>query len=152
MERADPKDYIWAQERNRESVLIRRFFADQLSHLGHWFWPTLRWSLPVVWLGLRIPHERLLRGYNRPAKKFLGDVDVFGGSLQASSQEEYRHYLDKVRELLSSKAHPTQVEWFATQDMIADGKAKWPPDLSYIAAAEVKAALLQCRRRPESRG
>ncbi|HWS86438.1 MAG TPA: hypothetical protein VN282_05725 [Pyrinomonadaceae bacterium] len=139
MEPADRKDYISAQEQNRESVLIRRFFADRGSHLTHWFWPALRWSLPVVWLGLRIPHERLLRGYARPPKKFLGDVDVLGASLRASSQDEYRSYVTRVREL-APEAHPTQVEWFATLDMIAERKARWPPDLSYIAAAEVKAA------------
>ena len=140
MEPARPKDYIYAQERNRESVLIRRFFADQGGHLNHWFWPALKWSLPVVWLGLRIPHEQLLRGYNRPPKKFLGDVDVFGASLQASSEDEYRRYVAKARELIPPEAHPSWVDWCAVLNMVYEGKTKWPPDLSYIAAVEAKAA------------
>lgn len=140
MEPADPKDYISAREQDREAVLIRRFFADQSGHLDHWLGSALRWNLPVVWLGLRIPHERLLRGYGRPPKKFRGDVDVFGASLQASSEEEYRSYVAKVREIIPPEAHPSWVEWCTVQEMVHDGKTKWPPDLSYIAAAEVKAA------------
>jgi hypothetical protein len=140
MEPSRPTDFIYAQERNRESVLIRRFFADQGGHLNHWFRPALKWSLPVVWLGLRIPHERLLRGYNRQPKKFLGDVDVFGASLQASSEDEYRRYVAKARELIPPEAHPSWVDWCAMLDMVYEGKTKWPPDLSYIAAVEAKAA------------
>jgi hypothetical protein len=140
MEPAHPKDYIYAQKQNRESMLIRRFFADQGGHLSRWFGSALGWSLPVVWLGLGIPHERLLRGFNRPPKKFLGDVDVFGASLQFSSEEEFRRNLTKNAELLPAEAHPTQIQWLAVLEMVYEGKIKWPPDLSYIAAAEVKAA------------
>lgn len=121
-------------------MLIRRFFADQGGHLNRWFWPALKWSLPVVWLGLRIPHERLLRGYSRPPKKFLGDVDVFGASLQASSEDEYRRYVSKAREVIPPEAHPSWIDWCAVLDMVYEGKIKWPPDLSYIAAVEAKAA------------
>lgn len=140
MEQAEPKDYIYAHEQDRESVLIKRLFADQGPHLTNWFRPTLGWNLPVVWLGLRIPHERLLRGYSRPPKKFLGDVDVFGASLQVSSDDEYRCHVQKVAELCDSETHPTQVQWLAALDFIYDGKIKWPPDLTYVAAVEVKAA------------
>lgn len=121
-------------------MLIRRFFADEGGHLDHWLGPALNWNLPVVWLGLRIPHDRLLRGYPRPAKKFRGDVDVFGASLQASSVEEYQRYVAKVREIIRPDAHRWWIHWCAIQDMVADGKVKWPPDLSYVAAVEVKAA------------
>gem|GEM_PF-6846290 len=65
---ADREDYIFAQEQNREPLTINRFFADRSSFLGHWFAPTLKWELPYVWLGLRIPHERLLKGLSRPPK------------------------------------------------------------------------------------
>jgi len=68
MEMADREDYIFAQEQNREPLTINRFFADRSSFLGHWFAPTLKWELPYVWLGLRIPHERLLKGLSRPPK------------------------------------------------------------------------------------
>jgi hypothetical protein len=85
MEMADREDYIFAQEQNRELLTINRFFADRLSFLGQWFALTLKWELPYVWLGLRIPHERLLRGFSRAPKKFLGDVDVFGACLETSS-------------------------------------------------------------------
>jgi hypothetical protein len=138
------KDYIFAQEKARELVTIRRFFAGHGGLLTDWFWPTLKWSMPYVWLGLRIPHERLLRGYKWPPKKFLGDVDVFGASLQASSVDEYRRYYKEVEELFTGggarKVAPGRVEECVIQDMIAEGKAKWPPNLSYIAATEVKAA------------
>jgi hypothetical protein len=138
------KDYIFAQEKDRELVTIRRLFADQGGLLGHWFEPVLRWSMPFVWLGLRIPHERLLRGYKRPPKKFLGDVDVFGASLQASSVDEYRRYYKEVEELFTDggkrKVGAGRVEEAVIQGMISEGKTKWPPDFSYIAATEVKAA------------
>jgi hypothetical protein len=149
MEPAEPKDYIYAHEQDRESVLIRRFFADQGPHLNHWFRPTLGLNLPLVWLGLGIPHERLLRGFNRPLKKFLGDVDVFGATLQVSSEEEFRRCLTRHAELSPPEAHPTQIEWLAIletvyegriKETVYEGRIKWPPDLSYIAAIEVKAA------------
>jgi hypothetical protein len=137
---ADLEDYIFAQEQNREMVTIKRFFADPASFLGHWFAPTLKWELPYVWLGLRIPHQRLLRGFNRPPKRFLGDVDVFGACLETSSLSEYQEYLTKFKALFPPTAHPTQIMSLTIQTMIAEGKAKWPPSLSYITAAEVKAA------------
>lgn len=144
MERPALKDYIFAQEKDRELVTIRRFFAGHGGLLTSWFWPTLKWSMPFVWLGLRIPHERLLRGHNRPPKKFLGDVDVFGASLQASSIDEYRRYYKEVEELFTEggtrKIGAGRVEEAVIQGMISEGKTKWPPDLSYIAATEVKAA------------
>lgn len=97
-----------------------------------------------MWLGLRLPHERLLRGYKRPPKKFLGDVDVFGASLQASSIDEYRHYYTEVEDLFTNggteQIGAGRVEEAVIQGMISEGKIKWPPDLSYIAATEVKAA------------
>lgn len=99
MEPANPKDYIYAKEQDREAVTVRRFFADQGAHLTRWFEPALKWSLPLVWLGLGIPHERLLRGFKKPPKKFLGDVDVLGANLQASSEDEFRRYLARSAEL-----------------------------------------------------
>ncbi|HKO95723.1 MAG TPA: hypothetical protein VJU86_01945 [Pyrinomonadaceae bacterium] len=140
MDEVNLDDYIFAQEQNREALTIRRFFADSLSFLGHWFSPTLKWDLPYVWLGLRIPHERLLRGFSRPPKRFLGDVDVFGACLETSSPNEYQEYLTKFKALFPPTAHPTQIISLTIQTMIAEGKAKWPPSLSYITAAEVKAA------------
>jgi len=107
MEPAEPKDYIYAHEQDRESVLIRRLFAGQGPHLTHCFRPTLGLNLPVVWLGLGIPHERLLRGFNRPPKKFRGDVDVFGASLWVFSEEEFRRYRASNAEQLPAEAHPT---------------------------------------------
>jgi len=100
----------------------------------------LKWELPYVWLGLRIPHDRLLKGFDRPSKKFLGDVDVFGACLETSSTNEYQAYLEKFKALFPPTAHPTQVISWTIQTMIAEGKAKWPPSLSYIAATEVKSA------------
>jgi hypothetical protein len=138
------KDYIFAKEKDRELFTIRRFFAGHSGLLTSWFAPTLKWSMPYVWLGLRIPHEHLLRGYNRPPKKFLGDVDVFGASLQASSIDEYRRYYTEVEKLFTEggtiKVGAGRVEEAVSQGMISEGKIKWPPDLSYIAATEVKAA------------
>lgn len=145
METSGPDDYIFAQERNRETVTINRMFVDGGDMLGDWIGPALKWNMPFVWMGLRIPQERLLRGYARPPKKFLGDVDVFGASLQAVSREEYLRYVEGVRGILGPKAHPATVEQCVAQDMILEGKTKWPPDLSYVAAAEVKAAYFNAR-------
>lgn len=52
MEKVDLKDYIFAQEQNREALTINRFFADRLSVLGLWFARTLTWGLPlcVAWV------------------------------------------------------------------------------------------------------
>jgi hypothetical protein len=144
MKTPELKDYIFAQEKDRELVTIRRFFADGGGLLGRWFEASLGLSMPYVWLGLRIPHERLLRGYRRPPKKFLGDVDVFGASLQASSLEEYRRYRSEVKDLFTSggtkECPEATIEHAIIQGMITEGKTKWPPDLSNVAAVEVKAA------------
>jgi hypothetical protein len=136
----DLEDYIFAQEQNRETVTINRFFADSMGLLARWFSSTLKWDLPFVWLGFRIPHEYLLKGFSRPPKKFLGDVDVFGACLETSSPTEYQEYLTRIKALFSPTAHPTQIVSLTIQTMIADGKAKWPPNLSYIGAVGVKAA------------
>lgn len=133
-------DYIFAQEKRREVVTINRFFAGYSGDLSRWFSPTLKWDLPFVWLGLRIPHERLLRGFSGRPKPFLGDVDVLGANLEASSPQEYKDYVDKVAEIFEHQGHPSQIINQAVQWMIREGKVKWPPDLSYIAATEVKAA------------
>jgi len=138
MEPPEPKDYIFAQEQ-RETATINRLFAFGGPALGRWFEQGLRWSMPYVWLGLRIPHERLLKGYNRPPNKFLGDVDVLGASLEASSPEEYQRYHAEAEELFVGAA-PGRLEEAVINAMILEGKTKWPPDLSYIAATEVKAA------------
>src|SRR3712207_7588182 len=53
-------------------------------------------------------HERLLRGYARPPKKFLGDVDVFGASLQAVSREEYLRYVEGRSEEHTSELQSRQ--------------------------------------------
>src|ERR1051326_3776599 len=145
MEKADLKDYIFAQEQNREALTINRFFADRLSFLGLWFARTLKWELPYVWLGFRIPHKRLLKGFDCPSNRFLGDVDVFGACLETSSLSEYQEYWSKSRSMFPSTADPTQVQTATIQTMIEDGKAKWPPSLSYITAAEVKAAYFNAR-------
>lgn len=138
------KEYIFAQEKNRELVTIRRFFACHGGLLSNWFAPALGWCMPFVWLGLRIPHGRLLCGYKCPPKKFLGDVDVFGASLQASSIDEYWRYYKEVEELFTKggtrQVGAGRVEEAVANGMILEGKIKWPPDLSYIAASEVKAA------------
>jgi hypothetical protein len=140
----DINSYIFAQEQNREAVTIKRFFAERSTLLTPWFEWTLRLCMPYVWLGIRIPHERLLRGYKRPPKKFLGDVDVFGGNLEASSIDEYKSYHAEVTRLFTDggtrEVAPGRVEEAVNLGMIEEGKVKWPPDLSYIAATEVKAA------------
>lgn len=144
MESPDLEDYIFAQKQDRETVAIKRLFTLGGGLLARWFEPTLRWSMPWVLFGLRIPHERLLRGYNRPPKKFLGDVDVFGASLEASSPEEYRRYRTEAEGLFSGAA-PGRLEEAVVNAMVMKGKTKWPPDLSYIAASEVKAAHFNAR-------
>jgi len=137
---SNPNDYIFAQEQNRERITISRFFGDRLSLLDRWFSPTLKWDLPFVWLGFRVPHQRLLGGARCQTEKFQGDVDVFGACLECPSNEEYQEYLAKIRKEFSDSAHPTQVISWTIQTMIREGRVKWPPSLSYIAATEVKAA------------
>src|SRR2546423_6576259 len=128
MKTPDLNDYISAQKQNRELVLIKRLFLD--SELAGWIGPQLRLDLPYVWLGINIPHKRLLRGCSHLLKKFSGDVDVFGATLEFAPAEEY----ERLRaEVYGAKSGPAF-------DMIRAGKVRWPPDLSYIAAVEVKAA------------
>lgn len=136
---AEPQDYIFAQEKNRERTTIARLIASVISPTRDWFNPTLRWPLPFVWLGIRIPHSKLLTSFDRPPKKFMGDVDVLGATLEPSSVEENDEYLLRMRSALP-KAHPTQIVSLTAQSMIADGKIKWPPNLSHISALEVKTA------------
>ena len=152
MEKVELKDYIFGQERNREALTINRFFADRLSFLGFWFAPTLKWELPYVWLGFRIPHKRLLKGFDCPPNRFLGDVDVFGACLETSSPIEYQEYWSKTKAMFRPTADPTQVQSAVIQTMIAEGKAKWPPSLSYITAAEVKAAYFNARAELKAAG
>lgn len=158
MESANLKDYIFAQEQDRERVTINRFFADQGALLGRPFNSRLGWNLPFMWLGLRLPHERLLSHYNRPPKKFRGDVDVMGGALEPVSREEYERCLNYLieegkrlrAELPEEHRYDNEEEIppphnLASKMVVELGKIKWPPRLTYIAATEVKAAYYNAR-------
>lgn len=157
MEPANLKDYIFAQEQDRERVTINRFFADQGALLGHPFNARMEWNLPFMWLGLRLPHERLLSRCNRPPKKFRGDVDVMGGSLEPVSYEEYKRCLNYLieegkrlrlelpEEYRYDEEEPPPPHNDASKLIVELGKIKWPPSLSYIAATEVKAAYYNAR-------
>lgn len=138
MKPPEPKDYIFAQEQ-RESAVINRLFALGGPLLDPWFEQELSWSMPYVWLGLRIPHERLLKGFRRAPNKFEGDIDVFGASLKPTTEDEYQRYRAEEEPHFAGAA-PGRLENHVINRMIWEGKTKWPPDLSYIAAAEVKAA------------
>lgn len=147
MESAKREDYIFAQKERRERTTVNRFFASPGSGLRSYFGHPFGWAFPYVWLGLRIPHERLLRSFKRPPKKFRGDVDICGGSLVPVSQEEYdRCYLEQERLIRAESSEeyrdvpplPQAIHNLASMEVLAQGKIKWPPDLGYIAAAEVK--------------
>jgi hypothetical protein len=148
MEPAKREDYIFAQKERRERTTVNRFFASPESGLRSYFEHPFGWALPQVWLGLRLPHERLLHGFKRPPKKFLGDVDVCGGSLlMPVSQEEYdRYYLEEDRLIRAESPEkyrdvsppPLAIHNLVSMALLAQGRIKWPPDLGYIAAAEVK--------------
>lgn len=151
MEPAKLKDYISEQGNKRERVTVNRLVAARGGLLGGRFTRPLGWGLPFSWLGLRIPHRRLLRGYDCPPKRFKGDVDVLGGPLEPASPEEY----ERCRAILleeSKRVDATLPEEYREEEvsepapyyvsmlLVESGKIKWPPDLSHVAAAEVKAA------------
>ncbi len=151
MEPADLKDYIFAQEEKRERVTVNRFIATQGSLLAGRFTRPLGWSLPFMWLGLRIPHRRLLRGYNCPPKKFKGDVDILGGCLEPVSPEEYERCKailweedKRINVTLPEEYRKNEVSppapYYISRLVVESSKIKWPPDLTHIAATEVKAA------------
>lgn len=131
-------DYIFAQRQNRERVAINRLIADQMGMLRDVFGPNFGWALSGCWLGLRIPQRRLLRGLDLPANKLLGDVDVFGASLQPASQEEFNSFIAEAAETYGASTHPSFLSQIAAIMVLERGRTKWPPDLSYIAATEVK--------------
>jgi hypothetical protein len=133
-------DYIFAQGKRRERTAINRLIAGRGGTIKDALNSQLRWGLPWAWLGLRVPQRRLLQGIELPANKFLGDVDVFGAPLQPSSQEEYNGFVKEVAEQLDAETHPGWHHQIASLMVLERRRLKWPPDLSYIAASEVKVA------------
>jgi hypothetical protein len=133
-------DYIFAQGQRRERTAINRLIAARGGALKDPLNLQLRWGLPWAWLGLRVPQRRLLRGIDLPAKKFLGDVDVFGAPLQPLSLEEYNSFVKEAANQLDPGAHPTWHHQIASQMVLERRHLKWPPDLDYMAASEVKVA------------
>jgi hypothetical protein len=136
----DLDDYIFAQGKRRERTAINRLIADYGGGVKDALNSQLRWRLPWAWLGLRIPQRRLLRGADLPAKKFLGDIDVFGAPLRPSSQEEYDGIVKEAAEQLGAEAHPSWYHQIASLMVLERRLLKWPPDLNYMAASEVKVA------------
>lgn len=134
------EDYIFAQGQCRERSAINRLIASRGGAIKNALNEQLRWALPWSWLGLRIPQRRLLRGLELPANKFLGDVDVFGGPLQPASQEEYNCFVSEAAEQLGADAHPSWHHQIASMMVLERQRLKWPPEVSYIAASEVKVA------------
>ena len=133
-------DYIFAQGNRRERTAINRLIATHGGAINEALNEQLRWSIPWAWLGLRIPQRRLLRGYELPANKFLGDVDVFGGPLRPASQEEYNRFVTEAAEQLDVEAHPSWRHQIASMMILERWRLQWPPDLAYVAASEVKVA------------
>jgi hypothetical protein len=133
-------DYIFAQGKLRERTAINRLIAGRGGTIKDALNSQLCWGLPWAWLGLRIPQRRLLRGIELPAKKFLGDIDVFGAPLQPASQEEYRGFVKEAAKKLDVDAHPSWHHQIASLMVLERRRLKWPPDLSYIVASEVKVA------------
>jgi hypothetical protein len=133
-------EYIFAQGKRRERTAINRLIADSGGVITDALNEQLRWALPWAWLGLRIPQRRLLKGVNLKAKKFLGDVDIFGASLQPASQEEYNSFVKEAADRLGAKAHPNLNHQIASLMVLERQRLKWPSELTYIAASEVKVA------------
>lgn len=133
-------DYIFAQGTRRERTAINRLIADHGSGIKEALNSQLHWSLPWAWIGLRIPQRRLLRGTEMPPKKFLGDIDVFGAPLRASSLDEYNDFVKEAAEQLNGEGHPNWQHYFASLMVLERRRLQWPPDLDFIAATEVKVA------------
>lgn len=133
-------DYIFAQGKRRERTAINRLIASRGGAIRDALNEQLRWALPWAWLGLRIPQRRLLRGLELPANKFSGDVDVFGAPLRPASQEEYNRFVAEAAEQLGAEAHPSWHHQIASMMVLERRRLEWPPDLTYIAASEVKVA------------
>jgi hypothetical protein len=133
-------DYIFAQGKRRERTAINRLIAGRGGAVKDALNEQLRWALPWAWLGLRIPQRRLLRGLELLANKFLGDVDVFGAPLRPTSREEYNRFVTEAAEQLGAEAHPGWHHQIASMMVLERRRLRWPPDLTYIAASEVKVA------------
>lgn len=134
------QDYIFAQGKRRERTAINRLIADRGAGIKSALNPQLRWSLPWGWLGLRIPQRRLLRGIELPAKKFLGDVDAFGGPLEPASADEYNDFVKEEAAQLPAEADSSWHHQLAFMKVLERRRLRWPPDLGYMAATEVKVA------------
>jgi hypothetical protein len=102
--------------------------------------PQLKWFAPWVWIGLRLPQERLLRGFESAVKKYQGDVDVCGGPLEPESKQEYEDFVAEARVLIGGTAHPSWHYKIASMLILERGKLKWPANVEIISAAEVKVA------------
>ena len=133
-------DYIFAQGKRRERTAINRLIASRGGAIKDALNEQLRWALPWAWIGLRVPQRRLLRGLELPANKFRGDVDVFGAALRPASLEEYNCFVTEAAEQLGAEAHPSWHHQIASMMVLERRRLKWPPDMTYIAASEVKVA------------
>ena len=67
-------------------------------------------------------------------------LTCLGGPLQPASQEEYTRFVAEAANRLSPRAHPSWHHQIASMMVLERRRLKWPPDLAYVAASEVKVA------------
>lgn len=65
----------------REAEAVNRILVRGQGLFGWTLQPIMDWPLPWMWLGLRIPHARLVGEAMAAEQGWKGDVDVLGGPL-----------------------------------------------------------------------
>lgn len=119
----------------REAHAVNRFLVQGQGLFNMWLQPLLNWPLPWMWMGLRIPHERLVGKAMAAEQGWKGDVDVFGGPVL---WEDDPTVLDAHRRF--EQIGGAQTQQLTACSLVEEGRIPWPPDLRAITAAEVKAA------------
>lgn len=119
----------------REAEAVNRLLVHGQGLFGHVLYPLMNWPLPWMWLGLRIPHGRLVGRAVAEEHRWRGDVDVFGGPLLWGDDPVVVEACERVA--LSGGAQAAQL---AALSLVEENRFPWPPDLRGLTAAEVKAA------------
>lgn len=134
--------YIYAQERQREAIAIERLLIAGADRRRELLETQLGWHGKWSWYAVRIPKSLIL---NDPIleKEFPGDIDIMGGALHVD-QTLLDHEISQQKQSLPD-ADPSWWGLLASTLLVQNGHLTWPPRLTSIGAAEVKASYLDAQ-------
>ncbi|MCZ6692039.1 MAG: hypothetical protein O7H41_20830 [Planctomycetota bacterium] len=127
------EQHIYDLGMDREASATSRW----LDLSGHRLFAEFGFGIPW-WCGINLARADLFQ------EGMDGDVDIMAGPLQWDlTEEEWRERIDAQARRCSLTTARSNVIDYAVLRAAAEGKIKWPPDLGFLVACEVKASRFQ---------